>query len=639
MCDLPDGADEALSTVVRYRCPIADCRLNVIRIDKHLKSVHGLKSKTEEYLNALATSERVEVQPLVSKPDNPVLENSSLAQTSFTPITPFELDKHTSAAAAKVTSTLPLQLSGNRIVQPCQIDIEATREQFRMWLSTLAGGSREKHATNQHIYQVFTILYNSSQLFLPCAKTYFPCEHVVIISKTFLKAVEKTRIARSGLVRAPGSLSSFLSSFALYVDFLKQEFSDALRRGALAETASSIKVVLKRLQKLKSRRRLEVQAKEKKELITKEDTRHFLNSTSRKQTLMWLRDPEAKISLKKAAQIRNLIMSEILMQCPQRSGALAGMTLEDLRSATRHANTSGKVTFVISVQHHKTAHCYGAAEFPVTDILYRDICTYAQRIRPGDQKSVGSHLFVTRNSKPLLAADVSSGINSAWQLSECRQRRITATLARKSVGQACLEKRPGLIEAVAALMSHSVRTHHQYYQMAPGHAHVAAVGQSIRKLMGVDEGPSLTLPEFEESEGEFLPENYPDPTCSLAVDDEHSETGINLSRASLPSPTDTLLQPTSKTDLTRDDFPIDALFLPIADDEWPQNHLHGRHKLSSEERQILKGAFARYSGGKVSTNQIRQVASFCEDVGNMVKKHGLKTVYESIRSERRNTKA
>lgn len=583
----------------------------VVRLDRHLRTVHHLKAKSPPYKEALRNGETVQV--------------FEKCTTSEEEATDGQLQQVTEDFAVNYSPPQDVVSSG---ASRCQIDIAKTEESYHKWLFTLPGGSREPNAAKQHVSQAFTIIRNARCLFVNCSKRFWPCEHFIMCARTFRQAIECTR-EKKGKKRPPGTLCSYLSSISLYIEFLKEVYDSNLPTHAFDGAVHSVKIIKRTLQKLKRPRRVELQVKNHQQLVKPEDAQHFLSSDAYKRVILWLQDPVSKFNQRRAADIRNVIMTEMILQCPQRSGALASMKLSDVETAKTVTHASGKSTYIVSVHRHKTAYCFASAEMPLTAQLYKNLCLYIKHVRSGE-KFDDAHVFTSANGKPLEAAAISEGVNSAWQSASCRQSHVTVTDFRKSVSTVCAEKRPALNNAVATiLMSHSVPTHNKFYVQPASPAHVAALGQSIRQLMGSDvENP---LPAQWKQDDvvahiEDIPEILAGDALSCFDVELFQDTSSDLTPLQVDFP-----------EQSYNDFKISDLFPP--NDASPGTsggdrfYQHGRHVLSKEERSVLRAAFSKHlDKGPVSMPQVKEMVRTSEDVQKIAKKHQVKTVYESLRS-------
>lgn len=588
------------------------------RIDKHLRNMHHLKPKSEAYKAAIANSETAALE---------IISNCTPLPTNVNQL----LQEQESVNDGLGTDEVLHAAQPTEGVLQCRVDLAKTDRGFYKWLCTLAGGSRKAKPAKQHVRQAFAILENTSSVFLTCTKSFRWCEHVIICQRTFRRAIEASRKKDGKNYRPPGTMSSYLLSVRLYIDYLNEVYCTHFLSHSFNNALHSLRIIMRTLQKLKGARNVELQTKACSQLVTPEDVHHFLGSRFYKDAILWLNDSGAQLTLNKSADIRNALMTDIALQSAQRSGAISGMTLRELKEARNIMHASGTKTFVVSVFNHKTAHNFGAAEMPLTAELYKNLCLYVERVRPQEKADPDGRVFLSSNSKPLDAAAVSDGVNSAWLKADCRQHHVTVTHFRKSVATVCSKKRPGLSNAVAIQMSHSFPTHVKFYTQPPSIERVAAVGRCMRHLMGFEKESSTTVtePEWILDEGLLLTgKEFPKPNelqgCVKASGDSGKASGKAAAAAS-GQPVQSLCE----------DFTIDSLFSTDApaSENVGKETCHGRHSLSKEERSIVRAAFTKdIHDDKVSIASVRNVATASADMQTIAKLHGIKTIYESLRS-------
>lgn len=589
----PNGTLAKIAPVgtTKRTCGVAECNMTVQRIRRHLTTVHGLAVGSEELSQALAKTKTV-IDSKVSINNNPPVK------------IPFGDEAETTACNHTLTSAHDLK----EVLKACCVDLQNTKENFLNHQFTLLGGARQERAAAQHVTQAFKFIDGVKSLHLTCFKSFRRCEHILTDDRTLRDAIEGLRNdEQKQKTRAPGTIASYLSSLQQYINFLSICHGTSLPNGALDRVQRTIRSAQRTVQKMKAERKIQLQAKITKELINGEDTARFLNSPARRRALCWLREPTAKLGKRRSAYVRNYILAEISLQSALRSGALSSMTLGEVDTAEKVKLKSGVINYVISVNRHKTSYAHGPAKVPLTAQVFKDLCTYIERVRPtGSSRDEDSKVFLTSNSKPLTSVAVSGAINSAWRKSGCRQKRVNATLIRKSIATKCFAKRPSLVEPFSALMAHTPLVHRTHYRQEMGPEQAAKIGTSLRRMMGFH---CFTEPMDED------------------IEDDESDRAESPSSGQLDATVES--DPTPLHDLTN---PNTGSLFQTEEIDSENKRSHGRQALTSQDRFLLSSVFFNtMQYHHVSTSVLREVAQSNASVMALINQHGFSSVYESVR--------
>lgn len=180
------------------KCIFPDCTDIVAngRLDRHLRKRHGLTPGTLDY--RLAKS----VMPLRAA---------------------LQVREEARPTAAVVRADLvDVETEGDEAGgAPCRVDLSARREEFGHWLSTLDGGQKSPAVTRQTVSQTYGILVGGDRNRLPCARTFFPCEHAVLDVRTLHSAVQRLLKRDDGSERRPGTMVSYLCSLKAFFKYLE----------------------------------------------------------------------------------------------------------------------------------------------------------------------------------------------------------------------------------------------------------------------------------------------------------------------------------------------------------------------------------------------------------------------------------
>lgn len=178
---------------------------------------------------------------------------------------------------------------------------------------------------------------------------------------------------------------------------------------------------------------------------------------------------EKIISDKSHCEVRDWLMTCILIDNSGRSGVVANMTTGEFKEAVFSNGTDDDpARYRVDVKDHKTAGVYGAAVVWIYDNLYVLIDMYIRTFRsqliPTDSEV--QQVFISSNGLSLMSSQVSYSVFRTFQREGVQVKgRICATTIRKSLATGMHTHMPGQKDHLAALAQHKPQTQANYYRV------------------------------------------------------------------------------------------------------------------------------------------------------------------------------
>jgi hypothetical protein len=186
------------------------------------------------------------------------------------------------------------------------------------------------------------------------------------------------------------------------------------------------------------------------------------------------------VSMTEYVDIRDFILTQIIIGNANRSGVLANLTLEQFHSAQF---VDGH--YVVSVVDHKTAFLYGPAKVILTPILYSWISVFVKYARCQiTQRSTGDakYLFLSWTGQKLDSGQISRAIQSAWKKAVLGCE-ISCTMMHKSAVSFIHQKCPEQKSNLADLMCHSTQTAGKSYRLVQRQQTSVAASSVLNEMM------------------------------------------------------------------------------------------------------------------------------------------------------------
>ena len=178
---------------------------------------------------------------------------------------------------------------------------------------------------------------------------------------------------------------------------------------------------------------------------------------------------EKIISDKSHSEVRDWLMTRILIDNSSRSGVVANMTTGKFKEAVfYHGTDDDPARYRVDVKDHKTAGVNGVAVVWIYDNLYVLIDMYIRTVScqliPTDSEV--QQVFISSNGLSLTSSQVSYSVFRTFQREGVQVRgRICATTIRKSLATGMHTHMPGQKDHLAALAQHKPQTQANYYRV------------------------------------------------------------------------------------------------------------------------------------------------------------------------------
>ena len=143
------------------------------------------------------------------------------------------------------------------------------------------------------------------------------------------------------------------------------------------------------------------------------------------------------LSDKSHCEVRDWLMTRLLIDNSGGSGVAANMTVNEFKEAVYYPGTEeDNARYRVDVKEHKTAGVYGAANVWIYDDLYILMDMYLRKVRSQFVTS-DSHaevVFVSSNGLPLTSSQVSTCVWRTFQREGVQFKgKVSATIIRKSL--------------------------------------------------------------------------------------------------------------------------------------------------------------------------------------------------------------
>ena len=480
-----------------YVCCFKDtCISPVVRIDRHLTEVHALVPKTSGYLAAHSKCSRI------SNPNYVLTSISEADEATKDTTTQQDLTGSTSSAPPSADDDTYVRRFIQRLVYLSDDNernpkpIKCTESNLKNVLNALRDIQRREGNTSQ------TLLDGP----------------LAFINKRVIESWVETNVKS----RNPGTLNARVFTLKKFIQFVVRE--DSVSTNLLSRLNAclpELKDASARLSRLAKRRRFLNESRDRGRLLGKEHFKLFLESDYVKRTLVQLGatgGPGDLPTIQFAVQSRNVLLTLLLLRSVQRSGALAGLTLDEFRNGeTTKTETDGERMIVLSVTHHKTFHVYGSARLSLEPWLHELLENYATHLRPlsrnydaATMDQGDSPFFLTTNSSPLENGYTSRAIVSAWRRARVPKDFVSITNFRKSVVSILHGEKPEARGDLSSLMSHRLSTSEAFYKNTCMPLTKAATTATMVRdcVAGRDNfSPVETVPQDPEKEPD-LPETF-----------------------------------------------------------------------------------------------------------------------------------
>ena len=358
--------------------------------------------------------------------------------------------------------------------------------EFYEYLIDVDGGYRSVKVAQQYKSQVLSIIRTCKmKLTESNPKQYeheeLPCFHLLLIPG--MTGVKFLRSWLSYVVEKyqSGTVRSYLMSLRLFYEFLSQEevplpnaTKDLLnaRRDLMTSWSSAQK-------KKVLKRKLEKHDEDYRKPLSSESLHKVCHGSLHVNAVKQLAATSTEtnrgditekiISDKSHFEVRDWLMTRILIDNSSRSGVVANMTTGEFKKAVfYHGTDDDPARYRVDVKDHKTAGVYGAAVVWIYDNLYVliDMCIRTIRCQLIPTDSEVQQVFISSNGLSLTSSQVSYSVFRTFQREGVQVNgRICATTIRKSLATGMHTHMPGQKDHLAALAQHKPQTQANYYRV------------------------------------------------------------------------------------------------------------------------------------------------------------------------------
>ena len=383
------------------------------------------------------------------------------------------------------------------------LDTGTLLTEFYEWLTDVDGGYRSEKIAHQYKSQVLSVI-RRLQINETICRQDNPKPPVYLL---LLPGKEGVTLLKQWLSYAvskyqPGTVRSYLMSVRLFYKFLTQErkpnmsevSTDTLnaRRDLMSSWSSAQK-------KKVLRRKLQKNEEDFKKLISSENLYQICHGDQRINAVKQLGSSSKEtsqgtvvqriISDKTHVEVRDWLMTRLLIDNSGRSGVIANMTVTEFMAAVYHPGTDEDLArYRILVSKHKTADQYGSAVIWAYDDLYKMMDMYLRTVRSQFTAATSQveQLFVSSNGMPLTSSQVSTSVWRTFQREGIvTGGRISATIIRKSLATGMHVHMPNEKEHLAALAQHKTVTQARYYRVHDKLVETDLGRRAVSKLVGL----------------------------------------------------------------------------------------------------------------------------------------------------------
>lgn len=418
-------------------------------------------------------------------------------------------------------------------------DMDTPTEEFLAdfygWLIDVDGGYRSTKVAQQYRSQVQSVI-RRLKLDETVTKTANPKQPAIYL--LMLPGKDGVKLLKTWLSYAvdkyqPGTVRSYLMSLRLFYKFLTQERKSDLpdvsvntlntRRDYMTSwSAAQKKKVLKR--------KLEKHDEDFRKLLSSEKLRQVCHGNQQVNAIKQLAATSVEteggenairmLSEKSHCEVRDWLMTRLLIDNSGRSGVAANMTVNEFKEAVYYPGTEeDNARYRVDVKEHKTAGVYGAANVWIYDNLYILMDMYLRTVRsqfvtPDSHTEV---VFVSSNGLPLTSSQVSTCVWRTFQREGVQFKgKLSATIIRKSLATGMHVHMPEERDHLAALSQHKKQTQENYYRVLDKVKETDLGRRAVKKLVSLqnsegtqaqdEASDAWTTEETEELKKLFQPE-------------------------------------------------------------------------------------------------------------------------------------
>ena len=446
-------------TVKKYKnyhkkrmCPVLGCYSANMRMSSHLQDIHKITKGSTYYYTLLK-----EAKPFVTRKICKEIEKAADVES--------EIDLHNNGSIdfnVEEDEDEDQDEDQDQDQDGASQDIDSLFDQFVQYKVSVDGGKGDKKSAMQSRQELLYILraINSNE---PSALL----DKWKVRDKFLSEYAEKTKNYKALTIKR------YLLSLVHFYDFL---LTDEIKIAKVTpEDILRMKVTVSRWSKsYNGTAELEQQYREMEEqavLITPAQIRIYESSEGAREAATILgtfSSPlhSSTLSKQEYTCVRDYLLTEIEIVSCHRSGVSSNMTVDEVLHAKLK---DGK--HIIRVMKHKTIRKHGPALLCVTDILYRHLKLFIEKIRSQVASDL-PNVFVSYYGKALNSGAISKQINSTWQRAGVYgdnkpplKKNISSNIFRKSGSTIIEDENPEGARYVASLLTHSEATSKKHYRL------------------------------------------------------------------------------------------------------------------------------------------------------------------------------
>lgn len=455
---------------------------------------------------------------------------------------------------------------------------------FKAWLSSLDGGSREKSTADVYGNAAMCILGNLGGI-----SELHRCKDLGINGGYF------EYLLGSGM--QPGTVKAFLHGLKAFADFLEwRDVSSLVSPRVITTMRQCATRWLKTVSKAGKARHQQFRYEESQKIEKLINSiSQLLTTTRAKMAKKLLFSEETNITVEQFQDTRDIIILSILLGHGHRTGVIINATRDEFCDAPVHEH--GKQTIFVS--DHKTSSTYGPAPIVLDTELSNMLQAHIRQRRSVTGDS--SVLFATHNGHKMTANDVCRGLQRVSGNDLVTPTRIRKVVATKLLAQ---DLSSNTMHDISSVMGHLPITQRTYYDYRNKVTMATNVHRQISNAMGLE-------------------------------NTDHSENNDNLTT---PAHTQINQQPsTSQEDVQ---YPLVQQAAPAVD----TNHVnvdsvecrrqkHGRRAgYSNAELKCLDRVFKHHRGKSLLFSKIKELLGLDDDGEIMLRKYKTQQLRDKVKS-------
>jgi len=271
-------------------------------------------------------------------------------------------------------------------------------------------------------------------------------------------------------------------------------------------------------------RQYEVMIEDGDNMLTRADFCSVLESDFYKQVLNKImtiakmyneKSKKPNLNLETFVNIRDCLLFNMIVCNISRSGAAANMTLEEYNRGM--VSPTGQ--YVVHVKKHKTSRKYGPCQIVIREEMKKHFDTYLNIVRSQVPGNKSEHFFTAWSGVKMESGGVSTQVSTFFEkclgADFCKERKISATLIRKSLLTYIYDTRPEMKEELGNLMKHNPKTGERFYHLSRLRKECSATSEKVHEAVFGKTGDTRD-PDYE---NENENENENDTDASYDDDD------------------------------------------------------------------------------------------------------------------------